>query len=165
MKGTHVKDSLTREQFGGSIGLPIKKDKTFLYSSFEGLLGDAQNAVPLLTNTNIFRPDNGQFSGNNQLAIINGLANLPGNPIVPCLANPATNLPAATCAGLMTSALTVSPVTGLNAGQVARNNFINGQFESNGCTPSGGNLSGLDDLSPAQKIAPCRNAEPGAGLS
>src|SRR5437660_1852441 len=132
VQGKHVKDSLTREQFGGAIGFPIKKDKTFLYSSFEGLLGDAQNAVPLLTNTNIFRPDNGQFSGNNQLAIINGLANLPGNPIVPCLANPATNLPAATCAGLMTSALTVSPVTGLNAGQVARNNFINGQFESNG---------------------------------
>src|SRR5579871_848706 len=54
--GTHVKDTLTREQFGGAIGFPIKKDKTFLYSSFEGLLGDSQNAVPLLTNTSIFRP-------------------------------------------------------------------------------------------------------------
>src|SRR5215472_3833124 len=68
--GTHTKDSLTREQFGGSIGFPIKKDKTFLYSAFEGLLGDAQNAVPLLTNTNIFRPSSGQQ------AIINGLAAL-----------------------------------------------------------------------------------------
>src|ERR1051326_2583186 len=54
--GTHTKDSLTREQFGGSIGFPLKKDKTFLYTAFEGLLGDAQNAVPLLTNTKIFRP-------------------------------------------------------------------------------------------------------------
>lgn len=132
IQGKHVKDTLTREQFGGAIGFPIKKDKTFLYSSFEGLLGDAQNAVPLLTNTNIFRPDSGQFSGNNQLAIINGLATLPGNPTIPCLASPPTNLPASVCAGLMTSALTVSPVTGLSAAQVARNNFINGQFEGNG---------------------------------
>ena len=136
VKGTHVKDSLTREQFGGAIGFPIKKDKTFLYSSFEGLLGDAQNAVPLLTNTNIFRPDSGQFSGNNQVAIINGLATLPGNPSVPCIANPAPNpptfLPAATCAGILTTGLTVSPVTGLTAGQIARNKYVNSQFESNG---------------------------------
>jgi hypothetical protein len=131
IQGTHVKDTLTREQFGGAIGFPIKKDKTFLFSSFEGLLGDAQNAVPLLTNTNIFRPDNGQFSGNNQTAIISALA-AKGATVVPCLANPATNLPAAVCAGLMTSALTVSPVTGLSAGQIARNKYINGQFESNG---------------------------------
>ena len=54
VNGTHVKDSLTREQFGGSIGFPLTKDKTFLYSSFEGLMSDAQNAVPLLTNTSIF---------------------------------------------------------------------------------------------------------------
>src|SRR5262249_1766567 len=31
----HTKDSLTREQFGGAIGFPIKKDKTFLYTAFE----------------------------------------------------------------------------------------------------------------------------------
>jgi hypothetical protein len=130
VKGTHVKDSLTREQFGGAIGFPIKKDKTFLYSSFEGLLGDAQNAVPLLTNTNIFRPDNGQFSGNNQAAILSGLAALGGTP-VPCLTGQPA-LPAATCAGILTSALTVSPVTGLTAGQVARNQYVNSQFESNG---------------------------------
>ncbi|HEV7522535.1 MAG TPA: TonB-dependent receptor, partial [Candidatus Angelobacter sp.] len=130
VQGSHVKDTLTREQFGGAIGFPIKKDKTFLYSSFEGLLGDAQNAVPLLTNTNIFRPDNGQFSGNNQTAIINGLATLPGNPAVQCTAT--LNVPAQTCAGILTTALTVSPVTGLSAGQIARNKYINSQFESNG---------------------------------
>src|ERR1051326_8044382 len=72
--GTHTKDSLTREQFGGSIGFPLKKDKTFLYTAFEGLLGDAQNAVPLLTNTKIFRPQS--TAQNNQQAIINGLAAL-----------------------------------------------------------------------------------------
>src|SRR6185312_1856197 len=98
---------------------------------FEGLLGDAQNAVPLLTNTNIFRPDNGQFSGNNQTAIINGLATLPGNPSVPCLTGKPA-LPAATCAQILTTGLTISPITGLSAGQIASNNFLINQFENNG---------------------------------
>jgi len=124
VRGTHVKDTLTREQFGGAIGFPIKKDKTFLYSSFEGLLGDAQNAVPLLTNTNIFRPDNGQFSGNNQTAILSGLAAEGGTP-VPCLTGQPA-LPAATCAGILNSVLTVNPATS------ARNKYIVNQFESNG---------------------------------
>ncbi|HYL09529.1 MAG TPA: TonB-dependent receptor [Candidatus Acidoferrales bacterium] len=54
--GVPVKDALNRQQFGGSAGFPITKDKTFLFAAFEGLRQDAQNAVPLLTNTNIFRP-------------------------------------------------------------------------------------------------------------
>ena len=43
-------------QFGGSIGFPIKKDRTFLFFSCEGLRQNAQNAVPLLTNTSIIKP-------------------------------------------------------------------------------------------------------------
>jgi len=124
VQGKHVKDTLTREQFGGSIGLPIKRDKTFLYSSFEGLIGDAQNAVPLLTNTNIFRPLASQIS------IINALAADGANP-VPCIANK-PSLPAAVCAQVMTSGLTVSPVTGLSAGQTATNQYLINQLESNG---------------------------------
>lgn len=122
--GTHTKDTLTREQFGGAIGFPITKDKTFLYSSFEGLLGDAQNAVPLLTNTNIFRPQ-GASTGNDQVSIINGLAALPGNPAVPCLTGQPA-LPAATCAGILTNILTVNPATS------PRSNFLVNQFETNG---------------------------------
>ncbi|MGZ4845058.1 MAG: outer membrane beta-barrel protein, partial [Candidatus Angelobacter sp.] len=123
IQGTHVKDTLTREQFGGAIGFPITKDKTFLYSSFEGLLGDAQNAVPLLTNTNIFRPQSS--AGNNQVAIINGLATLPGNPAVPCLTGQPA-LPAATCAAILTNILTVNPATS------PLSKFLVNQFESNG---------------------------------
>ncbi|HXO38605.1 MAG TPA: TonB-dependent receptor [Candidatus Acidoferrum sp.] len=125
VQGSHVKDTLTREQFGGAIGFPIKKDKTFLYSSFEGLMGDAQNAVPLLTNTSIFRTSAQQKSIFTQLAAL-GTAN------VPCLSTPLTILPANVCIGALTSGLTISPVTGLSAGQIARNKFINSQFESNG---------------------------------
>ena len=126
--GTHIKDALSRQQFGGSIGFPIKKDKTFFFGSFEGLMSDAQNAVPLLQSTSIFHPDNTGF--NNQQAIINALAADGGNS-VPCLTGQ-PSLPAAICAQVLTSALTVSPITGLTAGQTALNNFIVNQFENNG---------------------------------
>lgn len=143
VNGTKTKDSLSREQFGGSFGFPISKNKTFGFVAAEGLIQDAQNAVPLLTSTSIFRPDNGSpvvngvQTGNNQQAIIQGLATLPGNPTVPCLTGPpggppVVPAPAAICAQLLTSALTTSASTGLTAGQVARNQFLVNQFENNG---------------------------------
>ena len=124
LKGVPVKDSFNRQQFGGTVGFPIKKDKTFLFLAFEGLRQNAQSAVPLLTNTNIFRPQS------NQVAILNALtAN--GAALVPCL-NGQPAIPAATCAGLLTSALTVSQSTGLSAAQTSRNAFLISQFETNG---------------------------------
>lgn len=121
--GKATKDSLTREQFGGSIGFPVTKDHSFLFMAFEGLRQDAQNAVPLLTNTSVFRPDNGQFSGNNQVAILTGLASL-GNTPVPCLTGqPAVG--AATCAAILQNVLTVNQANPLG-------NFLINQFENNG---------------------------------
>jgi len=67
-QGKNVKNSLNRQQFGGAVSFPIKKDKTFLFAAFESLRQDAQNAVPLLTNTSIFRPQGD--SQNNQVAIL-----------------------------------------------------------------------------------------------
>jgi Carboxypeptidase regulatory-like domain len=128
-QGQPIKDSLTRQQYGGTLGFPIKKDKTFLFVAFEGLRQDAQNAVPLLTNTRIFRPQTDP--ANNQAAILNGLA-ARGAALVPCFNGPTGQLPAAACAAALTSALTVSPTTGLSAGQATRNAFLNSQFESNG---------------------------------
>src|SRR5208282_225152 len=52
--GAPIKNSLSRQQYGGNIGIPIQKDKTFLFASFEGLRQDSQNSVPLLTNSSIF---------------------------------------------------------------------------------------------------------------
>ena len=49
-----IKNSLSRQQYGGAIGFPIKKDKTFLFASFEGLRQNSQNSVPLLTDSSIF---------------------------------------------------------------------------------------------------------------
>jgi carboxypeptidase family protein len=120
--GVHHKDHLGREQFGSSIGFPINRDKTFLFAAFEGLMQDAQNAVPLLTNTNIFRPSSS--STNNQQAILNGLAAEGATP-VPCLTGQPA-LPAATCAGILQNVLTVNSATS------PRNAFLVNQFENNG---------------------------------
>jgi len=122
--GAPTKNSLKRYQFGGAAGGPIKKEKTFFFVAFEGLVQDTQNAVPILTNTGIFRPTSDQ--GN----IINQLAAQPATNIVPCL--PGTMLPAPTCAGALGSALTVSPVTGLQPIDTAINKYLISQLESNG---------------------------------
>ncbi len=139
--GQPVKNTLSRQQFGGAIGFPIKKDQTFLFLSFGGLRQDAQNAVPLLTDTSIFRPQSA--AQNDQVAILNALATEPGNPIVPCITtnplNPTQNpipLPAATCAFALQSILTLNPNPGPNPfvspGQAALNGFLLNQFETNG---------------------------------
>ena len=126
--GQPITDSLSRQQFGGTVGFPIKKDRTFLFLAFEGLRQNAQNAVPLLTNTNIFRPQSDPL--NNQVAILSALTAKGGTP-VPCFTGQPA-IPAATCAALLSSALTISPTTGLNAGVTARNAFLINQLESNG---------------------------------
>ena len=142
--GRPVKDSLNREQFGGSIGFPIKKDKTFLFASFEGLRQDAQNAVPILTSTSIFAGPNPFAAANPflqsdprfaQQAIVTALATTPGNPVVPCINEPngtTLSLTAQMCAGALGLGLTVSPTTGLTAGQAALNQYLINQFSTNG---------------------------------
>jgi Carboxypeptidase regulatory-like domain len=115
--GQPTQDSLTREQFGGSFGFPISKDKTFGFVAAEGLRSNAQNAVPLFTNTSVFRPTGAQQP------IIAGLAAGTGN--VPCL----TGQPAiasATCAAILTNILTINPAAS------PRNLFLVNQFEANG---------------------------------
>ncbi|HKW56215.1 MAG TPA: TonB-dependent receptor [Candidatus Acidoferrum sp.] len=119
----NTKNSLSRQQYGGTLGFPIRKDKTFLFASFEGLRQNAQNAVPILTNTSIFRPTAAQN------AIIARLA-AQGNAPVTCF--PGKVLPAAICAGALQLGLTVSQLTGLSAGQAALNSFLINQLESNG---------------------------------
>ena len=120
--GTPTKNGLDRQQFGGTVGFPIQTDKTFLFSSFEGLRQDAQNAVPILTDTAIFRPLS--IPQNNQTAVINGLAGEGSTP-VPCLTGQPA-LPASTCAAILKNVLTVSSAAG------PLDNFLINQFEANG---------------------------------
>jgi hypothetical protein len=142
--GKPVKNSLSRYQYGGTTGFPIQKDKTFLFLAFEGLLQNSQNAVPLLTDSSIFAGPNPLAGANPfrtgdprfaQQAVVTALATEPGNPMVPCINSPNGTvifLHAQTCAGALATALTVSPVTGLTAGQTALNRFLITQFENNG---------------------------------
>ena len=129
--GSPIKDTLTRQQFGGTLGFPIQKDKTFLFVGFEGLRQDAQNAVPILTNTDIFRPTVAQD------AIIGGLAT--SSAPVGCLNLPngtVLTLPSNICAFALQSVLTVNPNPGPNPfvtpGQAALNAFLVNQFETQG---------------------------------
>lgn len=124
--GSNVKNSLTRYQYGGTAGFPIKKDKTFLFAAFEGLQQDTQSAVPLLTTTNIFRPTA------SEQAIISGLAAQSSSTMVQCFNPPQPMIPAPLCAGALQAGLTVSQLTGLSAGQNALNTFLINQLESNG---------------------------------
>jgi len=52
--GEPLKNSLSRQQFGGTLSLPIVKGRTFLFIGYEGLRSDGQDSVPLLTKSNIF---------------------------------------------------------------------------------------------------------------
>jgi hypothetical protein len=127
--GTPVKDTLTRQQFGGTLGFPIKKDKTFLFVAFEGLRQNAQNAVPLLTNTNIFLPTAAQD------AIIAQLEANPSPAPAPCL--PGFPAPPAECGLALQSVLTLNPNPGgtnpfISPGQSALNSFLLNQFETEG---------------------------------
>ena len=116
-------NTLSRQQYGATLGFPLKKDKTFLFFSYEGLRDHEQTAVPLLTNSNIFAPDNLQ-RGNGQQEIIAALAAQP-NLNVPCITgSPA--IPSATCAGILQNVLTINP-----AGDPLSRFLVN-EFESNG---------------------------------
>jgi Carboxypeptidase regulatory-like domain/TonB dependent receptor len=124
--GSPIKDTLSRQQFGGNVGFPIKKDKTFLFLAFEGLRQNAQNAVPILTDTDIFRPTAAQD------AIIAALA-ASTTPLT-CLTG--VILPSNECAFALQSILTVNPNPGTNPfvtpGQAALNGFLENQFETQG---------------------------------
>jgi len=118
LKETPATDVLKRYQFGGSVGMPITRDKSWLFMAGEGLVQDAQNSVPLIPTTSMFRISSPQSR------IINDLATQsPGN--VPCLTNhPAIASPV--CAGILNNVFSINPVTSpLNA-------FVVNQLENNG---------------------------------
>jgi hypothetical protein len=109
---------LSRQQFGGTAGFPLRKDKTFMFATYEGLQQDKQASIPLLTNSNIFAP------GSGQQAILTGLSALGATP-VPCrTGQPA--LPASTCAALLQNLLTVDPASS------SLRQFVVNQFETSG---------------------------------
>lgn len=128
-----TKNTLNRQQYGATLGLPIQKNKTFLFVAFEELLDHEQTAVPLFTNSNIFTPDTAA-RGNDQQEIITGLTGEGATP-VPCLTGQPA-LPAAACAGILQSMLTIDPTAPVtpfvSAGTIALRTFLVNEFEGNG---------------------------------
>jgi Carboxypeptidase regulatory-like domain len=131
-QGQPIKNSLNRQQFGGTIGFPIQKDRTFGFVAYEGLRADAQDSVPLLTHSSIFAPTA------SQAPILAGLA-AEGNALVPCISRqtgPPVFLPAAICAFGLQSILTVNPTAVGNPfvspEKLASDAFIVNQFEKDG---------------------------------
>ncbi len=51
-----VKPDSQRQQFGGTLGGPISKDRTFYFVSYEQLRRRESSAVPVLTSLSIFQP-------------------------------------------------------------------------------------------------------------
>jgi hypothetical protein len=131
--GKPIKNSLSRQQFGGALGFPVRKDRTFLYAGYEGLRSDAQDSVPLLTHSGIFAPTA------SEQPIIAALAADGGNSVVPCINPPGgatVYLPTNLCAFALTSLLTIDPTqTGnpfVSPAHLANLQFIVKQFEKDG---------------------------------
>jgi len=143
--GRPIKNSLSRQQYGGAIGFPITKNKTFLFASFEGLRQNSQNSVPLLTDSSIFAGPT--IEGTNSFAtsdprsgqqlILQTLYNLGTGTSVPCINNPDGSqgpmIPAFSCAQLLQSYLTVNPNFGFfSQQQQLVDGFVVSQLENNG---------------------------------
>jgi len=109
-KGAPVKPALNRQQFGGAIGFPIHKDKTFLFLSYEGLRRDEQAPVQLLTDSSIFAPTSGQRGEtSNQKAILDALTAQGSTPVQCQTGGPM--IPASACATALRGILTVNPLS------------------------------------------------------
>ena len=55
-----VRPPSSRQQFGASLGGPLRRGRTFYFLAYESLLRDEQNAVSVLTDRSIFEPSTAQ---------------------------------------------------------------------------------------------------------
>ncbi len=81
-----VKPPSTRQQFGGTIGGPIRKDRTFFFTGYEQLRRRESVAVPVLTNLAIFQPTAAQN------AILNALPAAAAAQLRPALTAPQSTI-------------------------------------------------------------------------
>jgi hypothetical protein len=99
-----TKPDANRQQYGGTIGFPIVKDKTFFFGGYEGLRRRESSTVPLVTDLGIFQPTIAQ------MAIINSLASSSSAIPIPCLTG-GPSLAPRDCAGTLRGVLTAKAGT------------------------------------------------------
>ena len=80
---TRIKPPSQRQQFGGTAGLPLKRDQTFLFAAMEGLRRRESSAVSVLTDLSIFQPTPAQR------AILDSLPPADAAPLRAALTSPA----------------------------------------------------------------------------
>lgn len=97
-----IKPPLHRQQYGGSAGFPIRKDRTFFFGAYESLHRRESAAVTVLTDPSIFQPTAAQ------VVIIDALAANASSTPIACLPQVAGSqlLPPAACAVALRQALT-----------------------------------------------------------
>ena len=83
---TRVKPPSQRQQFGFTLGGPLRKDRTFFFGGFEGLVRDESGVVPLLTDLSIFQPTPAQN------AILNSLPAAAAAQLRPALTAPPSTM-------------------------------------------------------------------------
>lgn len=81
-----TKPPAQRQQFGGSIGMPLRKDRTFLFSAFEGLVRDESSVTSLLTDPAIFTTTPAQE------AVLNALPAASAGPLRAALTTPQSTI-------------------------------------------------------------------------
>jgi hypothetical protein len=81
-----IKPSTSRQQFGGSLGGPLVKDRTFFFAAYEQLRRRESASVPVLTDLSIFQPTPAQN------AVLNALPASAAGPLRAALTAPQSTI-------------------------------------------------------------------------
>jgi hypothetical protein len=104
---TRIDPPSNRQQYGGTLSFPLKRDQTFVFGTFEKLNRDESASVPVLTDFSIFQLTAAQTTILDRLAADTSTTPVSCLPSVPT----AAMLPPAACAQVLRNALATPPST------------------------------------------------------
>lgn len=86
---TRIDPPSNRQQYGGTLSFPLKRDRSFVFGAFEKLNRDESASVPVLTDFSVFQSTAAQTAILNRMAADTGttpISCLPGTPTAAMLA-------------------------------------------------------------------------------